>query len=202
MTDFQAELYTDVTGILAPLKTLLDQLVKQYSKLSHQLLGEREPTQYVPVIDFIRNDIYNVMKGISMINYEFADKLNDREQTRKWNERWENRRSDSEEMGEMRVMDHLDIVFQLSHSCVTSLEEVQKNLPGAQMVGGDGDEKPIDIDRGFWEKTRNLSKEGDEMAKAREARVICALQDFWLDIGRMIASLGVVEDELRRDPVH
>ena len=192
MSSQKLHLYREVAKVLSPLKALVDQLVQFYPKLLHQLLGEEEESRYIPLVQFIDTDINNVIQEISKISIEIANKLNEGEENR----------TVAEEIGEIRIKNHLQSVFDRLHDCATSMQVIKKTVPGVLVEGSDGEQKPFDIHRNAWRRMMDSSKGGNENAQVHVARVVNSLQDFWSSIGWMMSGLGVVEDELRRDPVH
>ena len=192
MSSQKLHLYREVAKILSPLKALVDQLVQLYPTLLHQLLEEREESRYIPLVEFIDIDINNVFHDISKINSEIADKLN----------KGEKNRTVPEEIGEIRIKDNLESVFGCLKDCTNSMREIKGSVPVVMVKGIDGEPKLFDIHRKAWRELMDSSKGGDENAQVHVARVVDGLQDFWSSIGFVLSALGVVEDELRRDPVH
>ena len=90
-----------VTDILPPLKTLVDQMVKDFSRLSHQLFRETEESRYISIISIFETDINCVTQAISKMSLEMVERLTQGEVNGTF----------IGDLGEMRVKIHMQNIF-------------------------------------------------------------------------------------------
>ena len=167
-------------GMLPKQKALVAQLDKLFLKFGHQIFDEREEHKYVPVKD--------IVDEINTVQYELYELEED---YRQQGETLLERGSFAASVGESRMMTNLEIVFEsLRETFPTQLMQLMSNIPFA-------DVRDRDIDRKFWDIAK---KEKKEETKARVRIAINARKNCRETLDKCHQSLGVVEDELPRDP--
>ena len=188
----------DVRGITEKLKEAVDKLVVQYSHLNHQLFGSPPPARYVPVLTFIRSEMKKTLEKIQDIDVEHVVIFKKRDAKRSKDDRWEIRKY-NEELGEGRIIEHLESVFTTGQRCTTMLLVIERNMPKEDQLMVEGDVMKLDIDRGMWNQCRMHSKQGHEKAFETVHLIMSVLDELWEELGTMATSLTIVEDELKRN---
>ena len=146
-----------VTDILPPLKTLVDQMVKDFSRLSHQLFRETEESRYISIISIFETDINCVTQAISKMSLEMVERLTQGEEVNG---------TFTGDLGETRINTHMQNIFNHLQSCTHSLVGVKQIL--SLDIGSDG-EKPVDISRITWRGLVDSSRGENESAQMHAA---------------------------------
>ena len=199
MPNFTSDLCDDIKVLVEPMQKAITNLTKHYTTLSHQVLGDLDPHRYIPVITFITEEVNDILlELIRLVDKERTKILENRNATRRGMDRWQIRMN-REECGERIINCNFENIYECVCNCDENLREFQDYVPKENVLHVDGIAMPIDIDRNLWTICRVLSKDGDKKAGEEEAKVLKALDDFWKEVGNMLTSMAVVEEEMRRN---